>query len=66
MTDASRPLATAPWGARFASGLLKPSYTTYRDTTETSGLDPAMTLLLPPQVPLPARPTASAVRAKLR
>ena len=33
MTDASRPLATAPWGARFASGLLKPSYTTYRDTT---------------------------------
>ena len=28
MTAASRSLATAPWGARFASGLLPPSYTT--------------------------------------
>ena len=33
MTAASRSLATALWGARFASGLLPPSYTTCRDTT---------------------------------
>ena len=33
MTAASRSLATALWGARFASGLLPPSYTTNRDTT---------------------------------
>jgi hypothetical protein len=33
MTAASRSLATAPWGARFASGLLPQSYTTNRDTT---------------------------------
>ena len=33
MTAASRSLATALWGARFASGLLPPSYTTTRDTT---------------------------------
>jgi hypothetical protein len=33
MAAASRSLATALWGARFASGLLQPSYTTYRDTT---------------------------------
>ncbi len=32
MTAASRSLATAPWGARFASGLLL-CYTTSRDTT---------------------------------
>ena len=34
MTAASRSLATALWGARFASGLLPQSYTTNRDTTE--------------------------------
>jgi len=33
MTAASRSLATALWGARFASGLLHPSYTINRDTT---------------------------------
>ena len=33
MTAASRSLATALWGARFASGLLLGSYTTNRDTT---------------------------------
>ena len=33
MTAASRSLATALWGARFASGLLHPSYTTSWDTT---------------------------------
>ena len=33
MTTASRSLATALWRARFASGLLRPSYTTTRDTT---------------------------------
>ena len=36
MTAATRSLATALWGARFASGLLPPSYTTTRDTTITS------------------------------
>ena len=35
MTAASRSLATALWGARFASGLLPQSYTTNRDTTST-------------------------------
>src|SRR5580658_4390110 len=38
MTTASRSLATALWGARFASGLLRPSYTTSWDTTRR---DPA-------------------------
>ena len=33
MTTASRSLATALWRARFASGLLRPSYTTSWDTT---------------------------------
>jgi len=33
MTAASRSLATALWRARFASGLLQPSYTTSWDTT---------------------------------
>ena len=33
MTAASRSLATALWKARFASGLLRLSYTTKRDTT---------------------------------
>jgi hypothetical protein len=33
MAAASRSLATALWGARFASGLLQPNYTTKRDTT---------------------------------
>jgi hypothetical protein len=33
MTTASRSLATALWRARFASGLLPPSYTTSWDTT---------------------------------
>ena len=37
MTAASRSLATALWGARFASGLLRGSYTTNRDTTKRSG-----------------------------
>ena len=36
MTAASRSLATALWGARFASGLLPQSYTTTRDTTQNS------------------------------
>ena len=38
MTAASRSLATALWGARFASGLLPPRYTTTRDTTHLGGL----------------------------
>jgi chemotaxis response regulator CheB len=33
MAAASRSLASALWGARFASGLLHPTYTTSRDTT---------------------------------
>ena len=33
MTAASRSLATALWRARFASGLLRPCYTTTGDTT---------------------------------
>ncbi len=33
MTAASRSLATALWRARFASGLLRPNYTTSSDTT---------------------------------
>jgi hypothetical protein len=33
MTAASRSLATALWEARFASDLLRLSYTTARDTT---------------------------------
>ena len=37
MTAASRSLATALWRARFASGLLRPSYTTNRDTTYNEG-----------------------------
>ena len=36
MTAATRSLATALWGARFASGLLPLSYTTRRDTTYRS------------------------------
>ena len=42
MTAASRSLATALWGARFASSLLRLSYTTKRDTTSEgsgSGMD---------------------------
>jgi hypothetical protein len=39
MAAASRSLATALWGARFASGLLHPSYTINRDTT-TRWLEP--------------------------
>ena len=38
MTAASRSLATALWGARFASGLLPQSYTTTRDTTFAEGV----------------------------
>ena len=34
MATASRSLATALWGARFASGLLRLSYTTPGDTTQ--------------------------------
>jgi hypothetical protein len=39
MTTASRSLATALWGARFASGLLRPSYTTSWDTTMEENRD---------------------------
>ena len=39
MTAASRSLATALSRARFASGLLQPTYTTNRDTTFSSLLD---------------------------
>ena len=35
MATASHSLATALWRARFASGLLRPSYTTSLDTTHT-------------------------------
>ena len=38
MTAATRSLATALWGARFASGLLPLSYTTRRDTTQSNPL----------------------------
>ena len=41
MTTASRSLATALWRARFASGLLRPRYTTNWDTTR----DPSRTAL---------------------
>ena len=34
MTTASRPLATALWGARFAGDWLPSCYTTWGDTTE--------------------------------
>ena len=37
MTAASRSLATTLWRARFASGLLRPTYTTKRDTTRGGG-----------------------------
>jgi hypothetical protein len=37
MAAASRSLATELWGARFASGLLQPGYTTKRDTTSSGG-----------------------------
>ena len=40
MTAASRSLATALWRARFASGLLRPTYTTGWDTT----LEPRLAL----------------------
>ena len=33
MTTASRPLATALWGARFAGDWLPSCYTTWGDTT---------------------------------
>ena len=36
MAPASRSLATALWRARFASGLLRPSYTINWDTTRKS------------------------------
>ena len=39
MAAASRSLATALWGARFVSGLLRLSYTTPRDTTGAAGLN---------------------------
>ena len=39
MTTASRSLATALWRARFASGLLQPSYTTRWDTISKSSDD---------------------------
>ena len=35
MTTASRPLATALWGARFAGDWLPSCYTTWGDTTGT-------------------------------
>ena len=41
MTAASRSLATALWGARFASGLLPQSYTTNRDKPEIFRIDRA-------------------------
>jgi len=49
MTAASRSLATALWRARFASGLLRPSYTTNWDTTQ----EPRNTLV---PITLRARP----------
>ena len=36
MAAASRPLATALGGGRFASGLPQPNYSTKRDTTRAS------------------------------
>ncbi len=39
MTAANRSLATAPWRARFASGLLPPSYTTTGDVTDLNDKD---------------------------
>ena len=36
MTTASRPLATALWGARFAGDWLASCYTTWGDTTKQS------------------------------
>ena len=39
MATASRSLATALWGARFASGLICLSYTTSRDTTRRPRLE---------------------------
>ena len=43
MATASRSLATALWRARFASGLLRPSYTTSWDTT--SRMEPQIYIL---------------------
>ncbi len=69
MAAASRSLATALWGARFASGLLPPSYTTRRDTTRGVGAPPVwraprfLWFIAPPlwwsadPVELPAAPT---------
>jgi hypothetical protein len=39
MATASHSLATALWRARFASGLLRPSYTTSLDTTLLSPVE---------------------------
>ena len=36
MTTASRPLATALWGARFAGVWLTSCYTTWGDTTDAN------------------------------
>ena len=38
MTTASRPLATALWGARFAGDWLPSCYTTWGDTTDGVGI----------------------------
>ena len=46
MTAASRSLATALWRARFASGLLRPTYTTKWDTTSI------LLPLTPPTTPI--------------
>jgi len=47
MTAASRSLATALWRARFASGLLRPSYTTCGDRTLAAYLKQGFRLLAP-------------------
>src|SRR5271166_1640874 len=67
MTAATRSLATALWGARFASGLLPLSYTTRRDTTShTSHFQPHRTLVSCwPRRPSKAKPCRM-VRGQLR
>ena len=61
MTAASRSLATALSRARFASGLLQPSYTTNRDTTYNEGDGLGRRIPVIPE-PTPARALSAFLR----
>ena len=74
MTAASRSLATALWRARFASGLLRPTYTTGWDTTHfgsvcnSQAIDPTVVIAsvawrsrAPETCPFPTPPLAKSL-----